>query len=111
MAPSHRDGLQIASSPGESVRRRAAALPSRALRIGVGRLNCLDCVRTEPQRIQNFIGGEFVEPAKGRYLDNIEPGTGKVYSQVPDSDTTDVEKAVDAAEKAFPGWSKTSAAD
>jgi hypothetical protein len=28
--------------------------------------------------IQNFVDGGFVDPAKGLWLDNIEPATGKV---------------------------------
>jgi len=68
-------------------------------------------VRAEPIQIQNFIGGEFVEPVGGNYLDNIEPATGKPYSQVPDSDSRDVELAVAAAEKAFADWSGTPAAE
>ena len=39
-----------------------------------------------PEKIQNFIDGEFVEPLGGKYLENIEPATGKTYSQVADSD-------------------------
>jgi len=66
---------------------------------------------TESIKIRNFIDGQFVEPAGGKYLDNIEPATGKAYSQVPDSDARDVEAAVVAAEKAFPAWSKTPAAE
>jgi len=66
---------------------------------------------TELTKIRNFIGGQFVEPASGKYLDNIEPATGKSYSQVADSDASDVELAVAAAEKAFGSWSKVSAAD
>ena len=62
-------------------------------------------------RIQNFISGEFVEPISGRYLDNIEPATGKPYSQVADSDARDVDLAVVAAEKAFCDWSKKTAAE
>jgi aminomuconate-semialdehyde/2-hydroxymuconate-6-semialdehyde dehydrogenase len=62
-------------------------------------------------QIRNFIDGEFVEPISGRYLDNVEPATGKPYSQVPDSDARDVDLAVTAAEKAFPEWSKTPAAE
>jgi aminomuconate-semialdehyde/2-hydroxymuconate-6-semialdehyde dehydrogenase len=62
-------------------------------------------------KIRNFIDGQFVEPVGGKYLENIEPATGKPYSQVPDSDGRDVELAVAAAEKAFPDWSKTPAAD
>ena len=64
-----------------------------------------------PVRIQNFINGEFVEPIGGRYLDNIEPATGKPYSQVADSDARDVEAAVVAAEQAFVVWSKKSATE
>src|SRR3954452_16211225 len=60
-------------------------------------------------KIRNFIDGQFVEPVGAKYLDNIEPATGKAYSQVPESDGRDVELAVAAAEKAFPAWSKTSA--
>src|SRR5207244_12576187 len=62
-------------------------------------------------RIQNFIGCEFVEPQTGRYLDNIEPATGKAYSQVADSGKEDVDLAVVAAEKAFADWSKKPAAE
>jgi aminomuconate-semialdehyde/2-hydroxymuconate-6-semialdehyde dehydrogenase len=63
-------------------------------------------VQPELVRIQNFINGEFLEPVSGKYLDNIEPATGKPYSLVPDSDAQDVEIAVAAAEKAFPAWSR-----
>ncbi|HEV2840070.1 MAG TPA: aldehyde dehydrogenase [Chthoniobacterales bacterium] len=65
----------------------------------------------EPTQIQNFIDGQFVEPVGGKYLDNIEPATGKPYSQVPDSDSRDVDLAVVAADKAFAEWSRTPAAD
>jgi aminomuconate-semialdehyde/2-hydroxymuconate-6-semialdehyde dehydrogenase len=68
-------------------------------------------VRTESRQIQNFIGGQFVEPIGGKYLDNVEPATGKPYSQVADSDGRDVEVAVVAAERAFGDWSKKSAAE
>ncbi len=65
----------------------------------------------EEPRIKNFVDGQFVEPVGGKYLDNIEPATGKSYSQVPDSDARDVELAVTAADQAFPDWSKTPAAE
>ena len=68
-------------------------------------------VRTEPPRVQNFIGGQFVEPSSGRYLDNIEPATGKPYSQVADGGADDVHLAVAAAEKAFLNWSNKPAAE
>jgi aminomuconate-semialdehyde/2-hydroxymuconate-6-semialdehyde dehydrogenase len=65
-------------------------------------------VHGQPLQIPNFIGGDFVGPASGQYLENIEPATGKSYSHVADSDHRDVELAVAAAEKAFEGWSRTS---
>src|SRR2546430_4279998 len=62
-------------------------------------------------KIRKFVDGQFVEPIGGKYLDNIEPATGKPYSQVADSDARDVDLAVTAAEKAFVDWSKKSAAE
>lgn len=41
-------------------------------------------------------------------MDNYEPATGKVYCLIPNSDSQDVEMAVQAAEKAFPIWSAMS---
>lgn len=58
-------------------------------------------------RIKNYINGELVEPVGKAYIDNYAPATGKVYSQIPDSDEHDVELAVVAAKAAFPEWSKT----
>ena len=68
-------------------------------------------VRTEAVQIQNFVDGQFVEPVSGRYLDNIEPATGKPYSRVADSDSRDIDLAVTAAEKAFANWPRTPAAE
>jgi aminomuconate-semialdehyde/2-hydroxymuconate-6-semialdehyde dehydrogenase len=61
--------------------------------------------------IANYIGGELVPPAGRRYLDNFEPATGEVYSRVPDSDESDVRRAVEAAHRAFPAWSALSSAE
>ena len=68
-------------------------------------------VQKESAKIRNFIDGQFVEPITDRYVDNVEPATGKPYSQVADSDARDVDLAVAAAEKAFVGWSKKPAAE
>ena len=65
----------------------------------------------EPLQIRNFIDGQFVEPVGGKYIDNIEPATGKPYSQVADSDGRDIDLAVAAAEKAFGDWSKKPAGE
>jgi aminomuconate-semialdehyde/2-hydroxymuconate-6-semialdehyde dehydrogenase len=60
------------------------------------------------EKLQNFINGTYVPPKNGQYIDNYEPATGQVYALIPDSDEEDVLEAVDAAEKAFPIWSKMS---
>ncbi len=60
-------------------------------------------------KIENYIGGQLAAPESNEYLDNYNPATGEVYSLIPDSDERDVEKAVEAAKKAFPVWSRTSA--
>ena len=49
--------------------------------------------------VHNFINGHFVEPK--HYLDSFDPSTGEVWARIPDSDESDVEMAVQAAEKAF----------
>jgi len=61
------------------------------------------------KKILNYIDGRWEEPASGEYLDNIDPSRGRVYSLIPQSDERDVQKAVEAAERAFPEWSAKSA--
>lgn len=63
------------------------------------------------EKLQNFIGGEYCDPAEGQYIDNFEPATGQVYSQIPNSTSTDVDRAVKAAKEAFPVWSSMSIQD
>ncbi len=59
-----------------------------------------------------FIGGEFVEPADGRYFETINPATEQQLSSVALASEADVDRAVKAARKAYNGaWSKISAAD
>lgn len=57
------------------------------------------------QKLENYINGELVSPTGSNYIDNVNPSTGTVYSLIPDSDTHDVELAVQAAKEAFPAWS------
>ncbi|WP_064094108.1 acetaldehyde dehydrogenase ExaC [Rossellomorea aquimaris] len=63
------------------------------------------------EQYQNFIGGEWVAPVKGKYLDVISPVTGKVFTAVPRSSAEDVELALDAAHEAKSSWGKTSVAE
>jgi aldehyde dehydrogenase len=62
-------------------------------------------------RYDNFIGGQWVPPVKGRYFENPTPVTGQVFCEVARSDAADVDKALDAAHAAAPAWAKTSPAE
>lgn len=59
----------------------------------------------------HFIGGEWVGPANGEYFDNISPIDGKAFTKAARGNKQDIDKALDAAHKAFATWSKTSAAE
>ena len=59
------------------------------------------------EKILNYINGELLEPVSGRYIDNINPAIGDVYSKIPDSGVADIDLAVKAASEAFEGWANT----
>ena len=59
-------------------------------------------------KIQNYINGAFVNPVENHWIENYNPATGAVYGQIPSSTKEDVDKAYEAAAKAFPKWSITS---
>ena len=64
---------------------------------------------TVPYHLENFIGGNFIAPLSAQFIDNINPATGEVYGQVPESNEKDINAAVKAAKKAFAQWSVTPA--
>lgn len=57
-----------------------------------------------PEKIQNYIGGQFLDPKSGNYIPNINPATGENYSQTPNSNHEDVAAAVEAAKNAWEDW-------
>src|SRR3989441_543633 len=58
--------------------------------------------------IRNLIGAEWRSPADGvSSLPIFNPATGQEIEQVPLSRQPDVDAAVNAAVRAFPGWSRT----
>jgi betaine-aldehyde dehydrogenase len=48
-----------------------------------------------------FIGGEWVDPAGSAVIEVISPHTEEVVGRVPEGTTADVDRAVDAARRAF----------
>ncbi len=55
--------------------------------------------------VRNYIAGEFVDGNGARTLDVTNPADGSVISRVPLSGSAEIDRAVDAAKKAFPVWS------
>ncbi|MEV0849705.1 aldehyde dehydrogenase family protein [Streptomyces sp. NPDC049954] len=52
-----------------------------------------------------FVDGEFTEAASGKVFKTVSPATEEVLSEVAQAGEEDVERAVQAARRAFPGWS------
>ena len=61
--------------------------------------------------LQQFIGGEWVDSASGKTLEVENPANGQVIASVPASDAEDVDRAANAAAKAFETWQKTTPAE
>ncbi len=57
--------------------------------------------------IKNWVQGTWTGCETTRYLPVVSPVDGLLLSEVPMSTATDLDKAVQAARKAFPEWSKT----
>ena len=57
------------------------------------------------EQILNYINGEFQKPREDKWLDNYQPSTGEIYSQIPDSSDADIDSAYHAAQSAFKSWS------
>jgi betaine-aldehyde dehydrogenase len=55
-------------------------------------------------KLQNFIDGEFVDPAEGQTEPVLNPATAEQIAEAPVSTEQDVNRAVEAAMRAFPGW-------
>ncbi|CAM3657405.1 aldehyde dehydrogenase family protein [Polaromonas hydrogenivorans] len=64
-----------------------------------------------PVRHQLFINGQFVDAESGETLATLNPHDNSVITQVAMAGRADVDKAVAAAHKAFPSWSRMAAMD
>ena len=62
-------------------------------------------------RYDNFIAGQWAAPVKGRYFTDKSPIDGSTLCEVARSDADDVERALDAAHAALPGWRRTAPAE
>lgn len=55
---------------------------------------------------KQFIDGQFVA-GEGAVENVLDPATGEVLAKVPEASPAQIQAAVKAAEKAFPGWART----
>lgn len=62
-------------------------------------------------RRQLFIDGEFTDALSGETLPTLNPHDNSVIAEVAMAGREDVDRAVAAAQKAFPAWSRMPAAD
>ena len=58
-----------------------------------------------------FIDGDFVPAVEGRRFTTINPATTEPLAEVALADAEDVDRAVRAARRAFPSWSRLSGAE
>ncbi|MEQ1806558.1 MAG: aldehyde dehydrogenase family protein, partial [Burkholderiaceae bacterium] len=62
-------------------------------------------------RHQLYIGGRFVDADNGETLATLNPHDNSVIANVAMAGRADVDKAVAAAQQAFPVWARMAAAD
>jgi len=58
------------------------------------------------KKLKLFIDNEWVEPEGGKYFTSYCPATGQPLVELASASESDVDKAVKAARRAFPEWSK-----
>ena len=63
-------------------------------------------VRIDPES-RLYIDGAFAPAADGRTFETMDPATETPLSQVADAGQPDIDRAVDAARRAFKEWSRT----
>ncbi len=61
-------------------------------------------VATEVKKYRQLIAGEWVEAEGGKTFTDMNPYTGGVFAEIPASSRADAERAIEAADKAFPAW-------
>jgi betaine-aldehyde dehydrogenase len=66
---------------------------------------------TATRTLRNFVDGEHVDPVEGRSEPILNPATGEQIATAPLSDAADVDRAVQAARRAFEGWANATPAE
>ncbi|MEO9598941.1 NAD-dependent succinate-semialdehyde dehydrogenase [Parasphingorhabdus sp.] len=69
----------------------------------------LSLARADLLRSQCYIDGQWVDADTGESFAVTNPATGDPIGQVPDAGASETRRAIDAAEKAQPGWAAKTA--
>ncbi|SUQ58321.1 Lactaldehyde dehydrogenase [Raoultella terrigena] len=59
---------------------------------------------TAPVQHPMYIDGQFVAGRGDAWIDVLNPATEALLSRIPDGSAEDAQRAIDAAERAQPGW-------
>ncbi len=59
------------------------------------------------RRLQNFVGGEYVDAEGGATAPIINPSNGEAFAAAPLSSAADVDRALSVAKSAFADWRRT----
>ncbi|MGH2589439.1 MAG: aldehyde dehydrogenase family protein, partial [Actinomycetota bacterium] len=63
------------------------------------------------EHVRMWIGGEWVDAEDGATFEAFSPSTGEVIGTVPEGTRADAQRAIEAANRAAPGWAALSAFD
>jgi betaine-aldehyde dehydrogenase len=63
------------------------------------------------KKFQNVVDGKLVDSVSGETYDVIDPTTGEVYATAPMSGEEDLDRAYDAADRAFESWGDSTPQD
>nr|WP_278258388.1 aldehyde dehydrogenase family protein [Nocardioides convexus] len=67
-----------------------------------------DSLVSVASRYGHYIGGQWVDPVKGGWFENVSPVNGKGFTEIARGTAEDIEAALDAAHAAAPAWGRTS---
>ncbi|MGW5385767.1 aldehyde dehydrogenase family protein [Nocardia sp. NPDC003963] len=65
----------------------------------------------QPEEFLQFIGGKLCPAENGRWIDSVDPASGRIWARIPDGEAADIDAAVESAQSAMDGWRSRSAAE
>ena len=82
--------------------------PEEIFKEGTKKMNILEVIETEtPRDLEVYINGQWQRSNTTEYQEVKNPATGEMLGKVPIATREDVDDAVQAALRAFPGWRRT----